>query len=135
MICREHTDLAEEYFAVAEMLGNQATDQGLEGFSRFREHECLRGVVPIQFKAGGESGNPYLTDGSVGGQNKLGGWFIEADVEDAILLFHLKVGIGLGKDQGFLQRFQCAIRMPPEGDFIKHGASVPTFPLHRMYVE
>ncbi len=126
--------LAEDDFGVAEMLGDQAADERLEGLTGFGEHKLLGGLVPIQFETGGKSGNPYLADGSVGGENEFGGRLVEADVEDAVLFFHLKVGIGLGKDERFFQGLQSAVRVAPKGDFVDHRASVPTFPPHRMHV-
>ena len=135
MGCDPRCDLAEDDLAVAEMLGNQAGDERLEGLAGFRKYEGLRGVVPVELEAGGESGNPNLPDGSVGSENKFGGRLFKADVEDTILFFHLKVGIGLGEDQCFFQGFQSAIRVAPKGDFVKHGASVSIFPVHRMHLE
>lgn len=126
--------LAEDDFGVAEMLGDQAADERLEGLTGFGEHKLLGGLVPIQFETGGKSGNPYLADGSVGGENEFGGRLVEADVEDAVLFFHLKVGVSLGEDQCFFQRFQSAVGVASEGDFVNHGASVPTFQPHRMHV-
>ena len=95
----------------------------------------MRGIIPIQLEAGRERGNPNLPDGSVGSENKFRGWLLKADDEDTVLFFHLKVGVGLCEDQGFFQGFQCAVRVAPKDDLVKHGASVPTFPLHRMHVE
>jgi len=128
-------DLAEDDLSVAEMLGNQAGDERFERLSGLRKYEGLRGLVPVELEAGGESGNPNLPDGRVGSENKFGGWLLKADVEDTVLFFHLKIGIGLSEDEGFFQGFQGAVRVAPKGDFVKHGASVPIFPPHRMHVE
>ena len=127
--------LAENHLATAEMLCDQARDEWFEGLAGFRKYEGLRGLVPVELEAGGESGNPDLPDGSVGSENKFGGGLLKADVEDTVLFFHLKVGIGLGEDEGFFQGFQSAVRVAPKADFVKHGASVPIFQPHRMHVE
>ncbi len=127
--------LTEDDLAVAEMLGDQAADERFEGLAGFGEYEGLGGIVPVELETGGESGNPNLPDGSVGCQNKFGRRFLEADVKHAVLFFHLKVGVSLGDDQCFFQRFQSAVGMAPKSDFVKHRASVPTFPPHRMHVE
>jgi hypothetical protein len=84
------------------MFGDQTCNQRFEGFAGFWKDERLRGLIPVELKAGRESGNPNLTDGSIGSENKLGGWLLKADVEDAVLFFHLKIGIGLSENEGLL---------------------------------
>lgn len=133
--CEEGCDLAENNLATSEMLGDQAGNERLEGFAGFWKYETLSGLFPVELEAGRESGNPNLPDGSVGSENKFGGWLLKTDVEDTVLFFHLKVGIRFRKDERFFQGFQSVIRVAPKGDFVKHGASVSIFPLHRMHIE
>src|SRR5271163_3682006 len=82
--------LGEGDGGVVEVLAEQALGEGFEIFSGLGECEGVGGFGPLEFVAGGLSGDPDLTDRSVGGDDELAGAVLEDDVHDAVVVFELE---------------------------------------------
>ena len=109
-----------------EVVFDESVDERSELLVGAGEHEGFGLLVPIEFEAGGESGDPYLADGGVGGDDELALGLIEEDVQDAVLLFDFKAGVicFFAGEEMLLEGFKSGFGEGAEFEFIELGASV-----------
>src|SRR5207248_1955981 len=62
-----------------------------------------------------------LANWGVGSNDELRGWFLEDDVQDAILFFDFNRGLVFGCDQALFQVFYGHIGLATEIEFVEHG--------------
>lgn len=118
--------LGEGDAGVVEVLAEQALGEGFEVFSGLRECEGVGGFSPLQFVAGGLSGDPNLTDWSVGGDDELAGAVLEDDVHDAVVVFEFEACVVvLGGDERLLEGLEGFVGHAAEGGFVDHVVSLP----------
>ena len=72
------------------MLGDEAIDEGAEGFAGAGQDEFLKRGIPVEFEAGGEGRNPDLADRRIGCDDEAGSGIVEENVEHAGLFLDLE---------------------------------------------
>lgn len=105
---------------VVELLAEQPFGEGKKVFAGLREGERLVGFAPFQFVGRRESGDPYLANRSVRGEDELRCTVFEEDVEDAVLLLGLEASFFFSAEEGLLERFESFVGLVAEGRFVDH---------------
>lgn len=110
-----------------ELLLDEALDQGDERGSVLWQNEVAGFVGPVELEAGGEGGDPDLTNGRVGRDDELCAGFLKEDVDGSGLFFDLKTAVFFGLEEGFHEGFESAVRVIAECSFVEH-----TEPVYRL---
>jgi hypothetical protein len=107
---------------------DEAVDEGDQLFAGAGKDEGTGGGVPVQLETGGQSGDPDLADGRVGGDDELGGRFFKDNVENAALLFYFEAGFVFffAGDEVLLECVECAFGGAAEFEFVLHEFSLAT---------